>query len=424
MCLITTLAGLCYGRFYGGVLVVILLAGGVPFFAEAAGKNKEPSALKTAKKTLEKKRLCTNMKPFVKRTTLTSVARRGGMVEIKKDIRVKKNGISINNVRRASNNIVYKNARKRSVGTYRKVNFSPTPQRLSAGRIFGLHEVPDVLALRSSVAYVLDAHTSEVLLEKNSRAVLPIASISKLMTAMVVLDAKLPMTDMMVITDEDRDYEKGTGSRLAIGSKLSREDMLHIALMASENRAASALSRYFPGGRAAFIAAMNHKAKELGMHDTIFADSTGLTSQNVSSAFDLVKMVKAAYQYPEIRRFSTDSSYEVSTGLRELLYRSTNYLMGHSDWDIGLQKTGYISEAGQCLVMQTTIDGRSMIMILLDSTDKYSRFADAIRVRKWLQEGRTASFPHIANKLPRTQAAAGCEQNSFFSIAADVSQSL
>ena len=261
------------------------------------------------------------------------------------------------------------------------------PRATSVGQAFGLHDTPDSLALRSSVAYVVDQNTSETLFDKNSRAVVPIASITKLMTAMVVLDSHMPLTDEIAVTDEDRDYEKFTGSRLSVGSVLNREDMLHIALMASENRAAAALSRYYPGGRPAFIAAMNAKAKSLGMTDTHFENSTGLTSLNVSSAHDLVKMVNAAYQYPLIRKFSTDHSYEVYTGKRTLAYNSTNALVRNPTWDIGLQKTGFINEAGECLVMQANIHGRPMVMVLLDSSGKYSRFADATRLRTWLDNG-------------------------------------
>ena len=271
-------------------------------------------------------------------------------------------------------------------GAVRKVAFQP--RRPTVGQAFGLHDTPDALALRSSVAYVVDQNTGEPLFDKNSHAVVPIASISKLMTSMVVLDSKAPMNEQIEVTDEDRDYEKNTGSRLSVGSVLSREDMLHIALMASENRAAAALSRYYPGGRPAFIAAMNAKAKALGMTDTHFENSTGLSSSNVSSARDLVKMVNAAYQYPMIRQFSTDRTSDVYTGKRNLVYNSTNALIrGNGSWDIGLQKTGFINEAGECLVMQATIHGRPMVMVLLDSFGKYSRFADAARLRNWLDAG-------------------------------------
>ncbi|QGZ61228.1 D-alanyl-D-alanine endopeptidase [Paraburkholderia acidisoli] len=277
----------------------------------------------------------------------------------------------------------------------RRVAFEP--RQPTVGQAFGLHETPDTLMLRSGVAYVVDQNSLEPLFDKNSRAVVPIASISKLMTAMVVLDSKEPLTEQIEVTDEDRDYEKNTGSRLSVGSVLSREDMLHIALMASENRAAAALSRYYPGGRPAFIAAMNAKAKQLGMTDTHFENSTGLTSHNVSSARDLVKMVNAAYQYPMIRQFSTDHSYDVYTGKRNLAYNSTNALIRNPSWDIGLQKTGFINEAGECLVMQTTIHNRPVIMVLLDSSGKYSRFADATRVRTWLDNGGADQQPRITS---------------------------
>lgn len=270
-------------------------------------------------------------------------------------------------------------------GAMRKVAFAPRSP--VAGQPFGMQEGPVGLALRSNVAYVIDQNTSETIFDKNSRSVVPIASITKLMTAMVVLDANLPLIDSLEVTDADRDFEKHTGSRLAVGSVLAREDMLHIALMASENRAAAALSRYYPGGRPAFIAAMNEKAKALGMVDTHFENPTGLTSRNVSTARDLVKMVDAAYQYPLIRKFSTDRGYAVDTGKRELAYNNTNALVRNSSWEIGLQKTGFINEAGECLVMQATIQGRPIIMVLLDSSGKYSRFADATRLRTWLDNG-------------------------------------
>ncbi|NLP64375.1 D-alanyl-D-alanine endopeptidase [Paraburkholderia sacchari] len=277
----------------------------------------------------------------------------------------------------------------------RRVAFEP--RQPTVGQAFGLHETPDSLMLRSGVAYVVDQNSLEPLFDKNSRAVVPIASITKLMTAMVVLDSKASLTESIDVTDEDRDYEKNTGSRLSVGSVLSREDMLHIALMASENRAAAALSRYYPGGRPAFIAAMNAKAKQLGMTDTHFENSTGLSSHNVSTARDLVKMVNAAYQYPLIRQFSTDRSYDVYTGKRNLAYNSTNALIRNPSWDIGLQKTGFINEAGECLVMQTTVHGRPVIMVLLDSSGKYSRFADATRVRTWIDNGGADQQPHITS---------------------------
>jgi len=279
-------------------------------------------------------------------------------------------------------------------GAVSKVAFEPRP---SVGTAFGLHDAPDELALRSSVAYVVDQNTHEALFDKNSQAVVPIASISKLMTAMVVLDSKAALNEQIEVTDEDRDTVKNTGSRLSVGSVLSREDMLHIALMASENRAAAALSRYYPGGRPAFIAAMNHKAQELGMADTHFLSPSGLTSENVSTGRDLVKMVNAAYQYPLIREFSTDESYDVFTGRKTIHYGTTNALVRGHKWDIGLQKTGFINEAGECMVMQTTIQNRPIVIVLLDSAGKYSRFGDAQRIRTWIDEGGVQRVTSIEN---------------------------
>jgi len=286
------------------------------------------------------------------------------------------------------------NGRRHSV--MRRVAFEP--RSAIGAQPFRLHETPEALMLRSNVAYVVDQNTLEPLFDKNSQSVVPIASISKLMTAMVVLDSKAPLDEKIEVTPDDRDFIKHTGSRLSVGSVLSREDMLHIALMASENRAAAALSRYYPGGRPAFIAAMNAKAKQLGMNDTHFESPSGLSPHNVSTARDLVKMVNAAFQYPLIRKFSTDhSSYDVFTGKRTLAYNSTNALVHNPSWDIGLQKTGFINEAGECMVMQTVVRGRPVIMVLLDSFGKYSRFADASRVRQWLDAGGADQQPRITS---------------------------
>jgi D-alanyl-D-alanine endopeptidase (penicillin-binding protein 7) len=247
--------------------------------------------------------------------------------------------------------------------------------------------------VRSNIAAVVDADTSQLLYEKNPNKVNPIASITKLMTAIVTLEAKLPLADVVVVSDEDVDDLKGTRSSLSIGSRLTREDMLHIALMASENRAAACLSRYYPGGRPAFIEAMNRKARELGMDNTHFVSPNGLSPENVSTALDLVRLVKAAYQYPLIRHFSTDTQYDVfvgKTGKRRLQYINTNRLVRRPGWEIGLQKTGYIIESGRCLVMEAQVDGRNLIMVFLDSYGKLTCFADATRVRRQLalQKGR------------------------------------
>ncbi|HEX8964376.1 MAG TPA: D-alanyl-D-alanine endopeptidase [Rhodocyclaceae bacterium] len=241
------------------------------------------------------------------------------------------------------------------------------------------------LLVQSSSALVEDQTTGAAIYEKNSSAVVPIASISKLMTAMVALDAKPSLSEVLTIGEEDVDSLKGTRSRLRVGTRLTREEMLNLALMSSENRAAYALSRYYPGGREAFIAAMNAKARALGLEDTQFADPTGLTASNVSSARDLAKMVAAAYRYPLIRQFTTATEREVLVAGRPTMFRNTNVLVKNPDWEIGLSKTGYINEAGKCLVMQTLINNKPTIIVLLDSWGKMTRIGDANRIKRWVE---------------------------------------
>ncbi len=257
--------------------------------------------------------------------------------------------------------------------------------RPSFGEAAGLHATSDPLELKSSVAYVIDQDTREVLLSKNDQAVLPIASLTKLMTALIVKELKLPLDETITITQDDVDTEKGSSSRLRVGTELSRGELLHLALMSSENRAAHALGRSAPGGMTSFVAQMNNKARELGMKDTRYVEPTGLSSKNQSSAQDLAKLVSTAYADATLREFSTWPQYEVSIGARTLQYRNTNRLVSSPNWDIGLQKTGYISEAGRCLVMQATIAGRKLIMVFLDSAGKFSRIGDAERVRHWVE---------------------------------------
>jgi D-alanyl-D-alanine endopeptidase (penicillin-binding protein 7) len=257
----------------------------------------------------------------------------------------------------------------------------------SLGAIAGLRAVTDPLLLKSSVAFVMDQNSGEVLYEKNPQAVLPIASITKLMTAMVVLDSGLSLTETLEIGDEDRDTIKHTGSRLAYGTRLSRAEMLNLALMSSENRAAHALGRHYPGGLAAFIDAMNEKARSLGMTDTKFFDPTGLSRMNVSTSRDLAAMVRSAYDYPLIREYSTAIELTVNSASRLLRFKTTNGLVSQPDWEIGLQKTGYISEAGKCLVMQAKLENRSVIMVLLDAAGSAARWADALRLRKMVESG-------------------------------------
>jgi D-alanyl-D-alanine endopeptidase (penicillin-binding protein 7) len=250
------------------------------------------------------------------------------------------------------------------------------------------------LQLASSKALVINQLTGETIFAKNTNQLTPIASVTKLMTAMVMLDAQLPMDDLLFIADEDVDYLKGTRSRLGVGAALTRGELLQLALMASENRAASALGRNYPGGSNAFISAMNRKAVVLGMNATHFYDATGLDSNNVSTAEDLVKMVNAAYRYPEIRQVTTTASQEITLNGRTnpTNFVNTNSLVRGGDWVIGLSKTGFINEAGRCLVMQAEISGQPMIIVLLDSAGKMSRIGDANRIRKWIEHNDTASL--------------------------------
>jgi serine-type D-Ala-D-Ala endopeptidase (penicillin-binding protein 7) len=261
------------------------------------------------------------------------------------------------------------------------------PPRVSLGQAIGLHAVTDPAELKSSVALAVDSRTGKTLFEKNSQAVLPIASITKLMTAMVVLDAKQPMGEPLEISSADVDLEKNSRSRLRTGSILNRGELLQLALMASENRAANALGRYYPGGSEAFIAAMNRKAKSIQMEDTQFFDATGLSSRNMSNARDLVQLVKRAGDYPLIRQYSTASELTVDTGFRMISFKNTNRLIENPDWQISLSKTGYISEAGNCLVMHTRVNEQPVVMVFLDAVGRYTRFADASRLRTYLENG-------------------------------------
>jgi serine-type D-Ala-D-Ala endopeptidase (penicillin-binding protein 7) len=259
------------------------------------------------------------------------------------------------------------------------------PARESFGQAYGLHRTEDALDLKSSVAFVVDQDTSEVLFSKNPQAVLPIASLTKLMTALVVVEAQLPLDEMLEVSEADIDTEKGSRSRLAVGTQLSRGEMLHLALMASENRAASSLGRHYPGGLDAFVQAMNRKAAVLGMTDTRYVEPTGLSSRNQASAPDLARLVKAAYGFPLLRELSTSPEAAVAVGRRTMQFHNTNGLVRNPSWDIGLQKTGYIVEAGRCLVLQAQMAGRQLIMVFLDSAGKYSRIGDAERVRRWIE---------------------------------------
>lgn len=288
--------------------------------------------------------------------------------------------------------------RKGKVGSVkRKRVVRAEPVRPSFGHQFGLQKAEDALDLKSSVALVVDQDTDEVLFSKNPEAVLPIASITKLMTALVVTEAALPLDEMLVVTQDDVDATVGSTSRLRVTTQLNRGEMLHLALMASENRAAHVLGRTYPGGIRSFVAAMNAKAQLLGMSGTRFVEPTGLSSDNQSSAADLTRLVRAATAHPVIADLSTSLEASVPVGSRQVQFRNTNGLVRNPEWEIGLQKTGYIAAAGRCLVMQTQLAGRKLIMVLLDSAGKYSRMGDAERIRKWLA---TAPFVPSAVAAP------------------------
>ena len=248
----------------------------------------------------------------------------------------------------------------------------------------------DHLAVSSGSALVIAQDGGEALYEKNARVVVPIASITKVMTAMVVLDSMPNLQAPIAITDDDVDYLKGSRSRLQVGAVLTREMALLLALMSSENRAAHALARHYPGGMPAFLSAMNRKAASLGMTRTHFDDPTGLTSTNVSTAHDLARMVAAAHRYPLIREFSTTSGVTAEVKGRDLEYRNTNQLVKSPTWEIGLSKTGYIQEAGKCLVMQARVADRPVVIVLLDSSGKQTRIGDANRIKRWMESASAA----------------------------------
>lgn len=295
--------------------------------------------------------------------------------------------------------VAYKAAERKSS---RRAALAPVPARqkvrlaeqrarkAAAAKMTRVSALPSSLhepSLYSSAVLVVNEQSGERIYEKNAQVVAPIASITKLMTAMVVLDMQLPLDELIAITDDDVDTLKNTRSRLAVGTTLTRGEMMHLALMASENRAAHALARTAAGGLAAFIERMNRTAQAHGMKDTRFADPTGLTSSNVSTANDLMRLVQAAHRYPEIHQYSTSETYSFVSNLngRESVYNNTNPLVKSENWQIGVSKTGYISEAGKCLVMQATISDTPVVIVLLDSAGKLTRVGDANRIKRWLE---------------------------------------
>jgi serine-type D-Ala-D-Ala endopeptidase (penicillin-binding protein 7) len=262
------------------------------------------------------------------------------------------------------------------------------------------------LSLRSASALIQDQETGEVLYGKNASTVAPIASITKLMTAMVVLDAGLDLQEPITISSDDLDTLRGTHSRLKPGASLTRDELLRLALMSSENRAAAALGRNYPGGIDAFTRAMNHKAQMLGMNGSHFDDATGLSSANVSSAEDLVKLVRAAHQYDLIRSYTTTTGHEFYVGGRPLAYRNTNRLVANESWNIGLSKTGFTNDAGRCLVLQAKLAERKVIIVLLDSWGKLTRIGDANRIRAWLEANARSQSGGVHKAAQRNHGSA------------------
>lgn len=259
-----------------------------------------------------------------------------------------------------------------------------------------LKQAHDPLSLNSSVALVADADSLEVLYAKNPSVVLPIASITKIMTVVVTLEAELDLNEVITITNDDIDYYKNTRSRLKPGSEFTRRELIHLALMASENRAASALGRSYPGGLAACVAQMNRRAVSLRMFNTNFAETTGLSVENKSSANDLARMVLHAQRFPLIRQFSTDPQFSVQSGNGQLNFRNTNRLIKNKEWDIQVQKTGFINEAGRCLVMKARVGDRNLIIVLLDALGSQARFADAERIREYVISAEPGNAAYAA----------------------------
>lgn len=275
------------------------------------------------------------------------------------------------------------------------------PPELDQNELFRKILESQKLSLKSRSAVVFDLRDGEVLFERDAEHVRPIASLTKLMTAMVTLDANLPMDEVIEVSKEDRDMLRHSRSKLRVGAKLTREDMLLISLAASENRAAAALARSYPGGTKAFVKAMNYKAVELGMLNTRYVDSTGLHDQNVSTASDLVKLVMAANEYPLIREMSTNGTDAV-TDLRrgsQVKFRNTNVLVRDKQWDVNVSKTGYISSAGYCLIMHTIIGDRPLAVVLLNAPHKNTKFTDAKKIKQWLlkTESKLQKLEHLAS---------------------------
>lgn len=303
---------------------------------------------------------------------------------------VKKNAIEAKAGKTRKDSLAAKSGSKHAAVAAKASRLAAEPVRKHIRKVSMNYDEPSRLALYSASALVLDQSSGQALVEKQPDVVTPIASISKLMTAMVVLDAKLDLQEVISIGDEDVDTLKGTRSRLPVGTTMTRETAMLLALMSSENRAAHALGRHYPGGMAAFVQAMNRKAQALGMYNSRFDEPTGLSSNNVSTAHDLARMVTAAARYPEIRQYSTTAEARVDLNGRLRDFHNTNALVRSDNWEIGVSKTGYISEAGRCLVMQARVADKPVVIVLLDSNGKMTRVGDANRIKRWMESAGLA----------------------------------
>ena len=342
--------------------------------AQSASSEKSAKSLKTSKAS----KTATTKKPS--RTAKSSAGSKTAQKSTGKGATAKRKATSKTTYKASGKKVA---AQRNSKASFKKVSLrSAPPPETDIDVVLDANGQP---LLQSSAFYVVNQKTGAVLLERKSNVSVPIASITKLMTAMVVLEAKQNLQEVLTISEADIDTLKGTGSRVVVGTQLSREDLLHLMLMSSENRAASALARHYPGGAESCVKAMNIKARLLGLWDTHFEDSSGLNPGNVSSPRDLGVMVTAAATYPLIREFSTSAERYIEIAGRTQHFINTNNLVRNPDWEISLSKTGYISEAGRCLVMQAWVQHQPVVMVLMDSTGRYTRTADAQRVRKWLE---------------------------------------
>ncbi|SBT03537.1 Peptidase S11 D-alanyl-D-alanine carboxypeptidase 1 [Candidatus Accumulibacter aalborgensis] len=340
----------------------------------AAAKGKPPTGVGKAK-----------VDPVVQKAVAKPVVAKG-----KTGPQARQQAKTVSLARHSAAPLAHKAAPAHGNGGYSHVVHKKGVNRVFAGNV-DLWQEPGQLAVQSGSALVIPQDGGEPLYEKNANAVVPIASITKVMTAMVVLDSLPNLQAAITISDEDVDYLRGSRSRLQVGTVIPRETALLLALMSSENRAANALGRHYPGGLQAFVAAMNRKASSLGMSSSHFEDPTGLNSNNVSTARDLARMVAAAHRYPLIREFSTTSGARAEVKGRELEFHNTNQLVSSPTWEIGLSKTGYIQEAGKCLVMQARVADRPVVIVLLDSAGKQTRIGDAIRIKRWMESASASS---------------------------------